>query len=232
MTLTVQELRKAAERTIPGKLHFSILMWQFQKPSYAEWVPVVEQAVMYQLTEMSQRRNDLHKMSEDQLSAAIVIALNNLTLEASGRVVNGNCDLSVSFDDYQWLGEAKIARDHTTIYGGYLQLTQRYTPGIPNQSAGAMLLYCTTEAAVPVIEGWKAVLAETVANSDIRPGDSPLTFRSSDVVGSTGLPVELLHIAFPLKYDPQEDKIKLPQKALNAGRAAKRAAKKRGSAEG
>jgi hypothetical protein len=222
---TLSELRERAEETVSGKIHFQLLMWRFEKPSYGEWVRLVEDAILFEVGAMVQRRNDLHDLDEDALTAILVIALNSLNLNASGRVVNGNCDLSVGYDDYVWLAEAKIARNVTAIYGGYLQLTQRYQPGVANQNSGGLLLYCLDEPAKAVLAGWKAAVAVDVVNSNVRDDErSDLTFRSSDTNNSSGLEIEVMHFAFALKHDPQEDKKKLSPAALEAARSAKRAA--------
>lgn len=226
MSVTMEQWRQASTRTVAGRLHFTITNWDFIKPQYAEWVEVVEAAVMDAMSKMVRRRNNLHNMAEDELTALLVIALEQLTLEASSKVVNGNCDVEISYDNYQWLGEAKIARDYATIYGGYLQLTQRYTPGTDNQSAGGMLLYCVDQSAKPLLEGWKAALAVAVPASNIREAGSPLVFRSTDIVRASGLPIDVLHMAFALHHDPQEKVMKLPKSAQQAGRRAKRKTKK------
>lgn len=222
---TIKELRDRAEESVAGKLHFQLLMWKFSKPNYAEWVCLVEEAITYELGELCQRRNDFHDLDEDALTAVIVMALKSLSLSARGSVVNGNSDLTVSYDDFVWLGEAKIARDLTTVYGGYLQLTQRYMPATRNQSSGGMLLYCTGGQALAILEGWRAALSTQAPKANVRDGDVPFTFRSSDVSDSSGTEIDIVHVAFPLLYEPKEDILKLTNAALSAGRKAKRSAK-------
>ncbi|GAB2626742.1 hypothetical protein [Novilysobacter erysipheiresistens] len=229
MDPTVEQLRKRAEETVVGRLHFQQLMWRFNKPKYPEWVQHVEEGVAHQISEMASRRNDLHDLDEDALTAVVVIALRNLDMDIDGKVVNGNADLSIEFDDYRWLGEAKIALDASKLYHGYQQLTSRYSTGLPNGSAGGMLLYCTHDSAKVILDGWKAALEHQVPHSNPIDGEMPLSFRSTDTCGSTGLSLDIVHLAFPLFHKPLENESKLSKKAIMEARNARAKARKSAS---
>lgn len=59
---------------------------------------------------------------------------------------NGNADISVSAGSYRWLAEAKIfggKNNYNTeyLYGGFKQLTTRYSKCQGNADCGAMLIY-------------------------------------------------------------------------------------------
>lgn len=230
MTVTIKDLRARADSSPITKLQFQLLMWKVDKPAYAEWVGLVESAISVQVTEVSKHRNHLQDSGEDAITSTLVIGLECLGLTASSAMVNGNCDVVVRFDDYLWLGEAKIFTGASVVWGGYLQLTQRYATGLPTQNSGGMLLYCFKDSADVLLTEWRAVLEVQVEGSDPKDGDHPLTFRSKDASSSSGLTLDILHFAFPLLHQPQEDEVKLTAKALEAGRAAKKAAKKEGSA--
>lgn len=221
MELTIEDLRREAHKTEVGRLHFSLLIWKFKRPSYEEWVKLVEDAVYYQVIQMAGRRNDFNDLDEDALTAIIQISLDNLNLDVSAKVVNGNTDISVEFDTYKWLGEAKIASDASKIYHGYQQLTSRYATGIKNQSSGGLLLYCQHDAADVILSGWRAALEIQVPSCNARKGMQPLSFRSDDVCQSTGLGLEILHFAIPLHHKPQEDEVKLSETAIKAARKAR-----------
>lgn len=226
MNVSIAQLREQAQQTIPGKISFQLLFWAFNKPNYGDWADLVEEAVMFELTEICQRKNDFHDVDEDTLTATIVIALNNLGFKASGKVVNGNADLAIVYDVYLWLGEAKIARDTNTIFGGYLQLTQRYATGIKEQCRCGMLLFCQEQSAKEVLAGWRAALIVEVPDSNPRDQSSLLAFRSVDTAVSSGLELDIIHIAFPLKHEPQDATRTLSKAAQVASKAAKRSAKK------
>jgi hypothetical protein len=226
MMPTIEQLRVQANRTVPGKIAFQLSMWDFNKPTYEQWVTLVEEAVYYQLTGMSQRRSDFHDLDEDALSSFVTHGLNCLRLTAKGEKINGNTDITVSYDDFIWLAEAKLGDDVNKIYGGYLQLTKRYATGIPNQSSGGMLLYCTNQSSKAVLAGWRAALDAQVPHSNSRLFNN-ITFRSSDRSEATELDLEIMHYAFPLWHNPQEEKLKLSAAARKNARKAKRGVKKR-----
>ena len=197
-------------------------MWHFNEPSYAEWCALVEDALLYEAAQMSNRKSDFHDLDEDALSATLLVALNNLALDASGRVVNGNCDLTIKRGDYLWLGEAKIAGNTSNIHGGYLQLRDRYDSGVAGQDRGGMVIYCQTDSTKAVLAGWRAALEKVVPSS--APKDHPssaLAFTSSDTSPVTGETLSLIHIAFPLFHKPTDPTATLPADAAQASRLAK-----------
>jgi hypothetical protein len=198
-------------------------MWDFDPPCYGDWVKLVEDSILHQVTLMAAKRNHFHDLKEDALSSIVQQSLENLTLNCSAKAVNGNVDIVVEHRGYQWLGEAKIASDVQKIFHGYQQLTTRYSPGTPNSSAGGVLLYCLHDQANVTMAGWKAALQYQMPDSQVRDGPGVLTFRSTDCNNSAGHAFEILHIAFPLHHAPQEDKLKLSASAIQAAKDARKA---------
>lgn len=225
MDLSVAELRRVANMNPASRLAFQLLLWQVDKPPYAQWVELVEESMSYAIAEAASRRNDLHDLDEDAITAYFLLALKTLNLNATAEVVNGNTDVSISFSDYRWLGEAKIAKDLSKIYHGYQQLVSRYATGLPNQSSGGILLYCTHASAVSILAGWKAALLKQHASCGVSDGGHPLVFTSTDTCPATGLELSIRHYAIPLFHQPMEDVLKLSTDAIDAGRAARREVK-------
>lgn len=59
---------------------------------------------------------------------------------------NGNADISITLGSFTWIAEAKIwggpnKYGNTYLYGGYTQLTERYSKGQIGATAGAMLIF-------------------------------------------------------------------------------------------
>lgn len=225
---TFEMLRDAACETHAGRIFWRNLNWKFNKPSYEEWSALVEDAVLFELGNICERKNDFHDLDEDALSGVLNVALCSLALDASGGVFNGNCDVKIKRDDYVWLGEAKIAGNTSHIHGGYLQLRNRYASGIPEHNRGGMLIFCQDEPTDVVMAGWRAALEMIVPNSN--PTDhvtSPFAFTSIDKAPGTNQPLRLIHIAFPLFHKPLDPDATLPADAALASRRAKAAVKKR-----
>lgn len=218
MEPTVEELRREAYKSPVSRLHFDILMWGFNPPSYPDWVELVEDAVQFEMGLMTERRHDLHNLDEDALSAILNISLQNLNLDASAKFVNGNTDVTIQYNAYKWLGEAKFGDDVAKVYKGYLQLTTRYATGMHGQSAGGMLIYCRHGSAKVALAGWRAALETQLPSCNSRDGEVALTFRSEDTCEATGAKLDIVHIALPLHHKPLEAKKKLTAEAIEAAR--------------
>ena len=81
---------------------------------------------------------------------------------------NGNADISINFGSFFWIAEAKIwggpnKYGNTYLYGGYTQLTERYSKGQIGATAGAMLIYIKPNNAEQtesqVMQKWQEHLA-------------------------------------------------------------------------
>lgn len=215
----VQDMLNYQPRTAADRLRHQVFVWGFKgRPSYDEWADVVEEALYEELQFMFNQRHTLQGMHEDSLTTFIVRALSNLGFPATRETRGGNCDLVVQFGDFSWLGEAKIHKGVSKIYGGYLQLKGRYGSGLAGQSRGGVLMYCYQRVAQAALEEWANVLQKELPDSNPVPGRFPLTLHSDDVIPATGLPMKICHYAFPLLYEPLEDKVKLSP----AGKAATR----------
>ncbi len=230
MTITVAEIRARECRTACGRLRFQIMMADYEQPSYEAWCDLVEDAVRLQADELAKRRHTLQGVSEDGLTTALILGLKMLGLGASSSVVNGNCDVVVEFGDFLWLGEAKIDSGVSKIWGGYLQLTQRYGTGLSHQSRGGMLLYCFRDSGSALLAEWRAALQSQRPACDAVDGRASLTFHSSDVVEATGLAIRVMHFAVSLRHSPTEDIERLTDDSLSMARNAKKKVKAEGGA--
>lgn len=230
MERTASDLRAEAYKTPTGALHFDILWWNFDPPTYEKWAKRVEEALHHQVGLLAERRHDFHDLDEDELSGIVSIALQNLNLDASAKVVNGNTDLTVQYNGFKWLGEAKLGHDVGKIFKGYLQLTTRYATGMNGQTRGGMLIYCTKGNAQVVLDGWKAGLEAQIPGCNAHDGEVQLAFRSDDECKATGAKLEILHIAVPLYHDPQDAKRGLSKTAKKAANDARKLARKKAAA--
>jgi hypothetical protein len=216
---------KAMAALCPARsLSLQVLLWDFEVPSYDVWVAHVERAILYQIDRISEKRNYLKDLGEDALTTVLQLALDNLMLNCSAAVVNGNVDMVVEYRGYKWLGEAKIAADAQKIFHGYNQLTSRYATGQPNQTSGGMLLYCKHERADVIMNGWRAIMEGAVPGA-VADGPTPLSFRSVDARNGAGQPFQIVHLAFPLYHVPEEDTWVLSKELLEIGRLARKKTK-------
>ena len=220
MSVSFADLEAAAAvGSAMDRLRLEICLWSFQKPSHAKWADSVELAIEHVMREMAAHRNYLHE-DEDALTSTLVIALKCCGLSASHAMVNGNCDVTVRHAEFEWIGEAKIARGVTVVYGGYNQLTERYAPGVDSHARGGLLIYVFKDPAARFLAEWRAALGAQHKELKIEDGPIDLSFRSSGELASTGMMFSVVHFAFPLKHDPQDDRSLTPE-ALAAGRKAR-----------
>jgi len=222
MEPTIEELRREAYKSPVGRLQFDIFMWRFNPPTYPDWVGLVEDAVQFEVRLMAERRHDLHDLDEDALSAILNISLQSLNLDASAKFVNGNTDVTIQYNAYKWLGEAKFGSDVAKLYKGYLQLTSRYATGMDGQSAGGMLIYCPHGSAKVALAAWRAALEAELPECNARDGKVELTFRSEDECEATGAKLDIVHIALPLYHKPLEATKKLSAEAIEAARSERK----------
>ncbi|WP_153066116.1 MULTISPECIES: hypothetical protein [Xanthomonas] len=220
--VTMDQWRANAKLSPVKQLHFKIMMWDFDRPLYDEWVQLVEDAVLHQISLIANKRNHFKDLSEDTLTGIIELSLTNLELNCAAKNINGNVDIVIEYGDYKWLGEAKIASDVSKIFHGYQQLTSRYATGMPNQTSGGLLLYCNHDQANVILAGWQAALVAQMPQCNARKGPVPLSFRSSDNQNSAGHFFDLIHLAVPLHHEPKEDVVKLSKNAIAAARKARK----------
>ncbi|QRP67825.1 hypothetical protein [Acinetobacter pittii] len=87
---------------------------------------------------------------------------------------NGNADISITLGQFVWIAEAKIwggpnKYGNSYLYGGYTQLTERYSKGQVGATAGAMLIFIKPNNAKQtepkVMEQWQAYLTAQLGDS-------------------------------------------------------------------
>ncbi|WP_157616874.1 hypothetical protein [Rhodanobacter sp. Soil772] len=217
MDVTLADIQRFANAgSVADQMRFSTFMWKFHKVPYQEWAEQVEGAIRFTIGNMATRRNRLAGLSEDALTEFVTISLSGMGLQAKSATVNGNCDVVISHADYIWIGEAKIFKGVAVVWGGYLQLTNRYSTGLREHNRGGMLLYCYKGTADGLLEEWKAALTvDRPASAASAQVD--LMFTSQETCHSSGLPLHIKHFAVPLFHAPDES-VKLSRHALAAAK--------------
>lgn len=134
---------------------------------------------------------------------------------------SGHCDLTVANRyGFEWLGEAKKHSDYDYLWGGFKQLTTRYSTATPSSSSGGMLIYIRTEKpASDVMSEWRSRLGNhgLPEYSDTDCGRRKgLTFYSIHKHEVSGLPYTVRHMGVLMKFDPKDRKPKKPAVAKGA----------------
>lgn len=218
--ISLADIRADAERgTAADRLAFAHFMWKYKAPPYEEWVVHVEEAIYLQILNMAGFKNYLKDHKEDGLTVQVIQGLRMLSLDAHMAMVNGNCDVTIRYMDYLWLGEAKIARSVSVVWEGFLQLTTRYATGMPGQTSGGMLIYCTEGSSEDFMRSWRDTLSVELNSATFQEhGSIRSSFWTQHASQVTGSPLKLIHMPFPLFHQPLDGKRKLSPAALAAAK--------------
>jgi len=173
--------------------------------SYDDFVNVVENLIKNKITSMVRGKHNLQGMTEDQLTSKITDQFEELGfLVSHDKQIGGHADIVLEYDNYLWLGEAKIHSSYPYLQKGWYQLTTRYMTGMPDENAGAILIYNFNKNAIGVTKGWREVLTDfhpEVEQGEIEGG---LHFASRTIHEGTGLPLKINHYNIPLYHDPKD----------------------------
>lgn len=133
-------------------------------------------AILYEdLDEISYRfnKNPQARMSDSENRLNIEIAD---TLSLLGYTTNhdsmsgGHVDITVEIGEHSWIGEAKIYRDNTSLYEGFLQLTTRYRPASGNwkHNHGGLLIYIQAQNSIrDLLTDWRRFLMDSLYKEGI-----------------------------------------------------------------
>lgn len=200
-----------AAKTTPEKIRLKLMRGVTR---YDEFSDLIETALNYSIGEMVKDKNIINpagklknRMDEDQCTLMLSKPLKGMGFDIShSKNVGGNCDISVEgASEMLWLGEAKIYSDYGKLMGGFQQLCDRYAPGMPNQTRGALVIYFFDGQVGNVMKNWRDYVDEAreeLAANDVV--DNPLQFQTSEPHGATGLSLNVLHMPVPLMHEPTD----------------------------
>lgn len=144
---------------------------------------------------------------EDRLTLDIVLNLRRAGYTVShDAYVNGHADISVTQDNFRWLGEAKEHRDYEWLFKGLRQLLSRYATG--REDGSALLVYIKNKDAANVLAEWRKRLTETKecelqSTNDSSTGEK-LVFWSTHKHNGSGLPIKTKHLGISLYFQPTD----------------------------
>lgn len=200
-----------AAKTTPEKIRLKLMRGVM---SYDEFSDLIETALNYSVGEMVKDKNIINpagklknRMDEDQCTLMLTKPLKGMGFDIShSKNVGGNCDISVEGDsEMLWLGEAKIYSNYGKLMGGFQQLCDRYAPGMPNQTRGALVIYFFDGQVGNVMKQWRQYVdnarTKLVAIDVVK---NPLQFQTSEPHGATEITLNVLHMPVPLMHEPTD----------------------------
>lgn len=200
-----------AATTTPDKIRLKLMRGI---TCYDEFADVIETALNYSVGEMVKDKNIINpagkhksRMDEDQMTLVLSKPLKGMGFDIShSKNVGGNCDISIEGAfEMLWLGEAKIYSSYSKIIGGFQQLCDRYSTGMPNQNRGALLIYFFEGKVKSIMEEWRKFISD--ARKDLSASDingNPIQFRTNEPHGATEISLNIIHIPVPLMHEPTD----------------------------
>lgn len=174
---------------------------------YSEWITHLYEDIDIAITRMQNNANyyDRAKHSEDSLTHHLINPLHQAGYNASHDLyVRGHADITISYRNFIWLGEAKIFTNYVKLLEGYQQLTRRYSSGDANQNQGGVIIYHYPARCTKTIQKWRNRLIafdKSITTEDCsRRRD--LAFFSTQIHESSGLNYRVRHFPVILYYQP------------------------------
>lgn len=206
--VTLGLLERVSSTAIDRHIRFKLMYWLAVRPTYAEFVEVVQRGIAWTCADMERNPELLMDHSEDQLSIRVVSGLRHLGFDAEFEAkTGGHCDITVQYvHDYVWLGEAKILTDNGWLWKGFQQLTTRYSTGTYTGNEGGMLIYCKKPRTADLMNTWATRIQQEIAEATFEPRSDLAVgaFLSTTTSERTGLPFNVVHFPVSLWFDPQD----------------------------
>jgi hypothetical protein len=211
--ITWKSLRDRA-RTIPQKLGLDLAIAHLSPDPYATFIDLVNRGILWSSTQLSKNKNIVQGMNEDQLTTLLLAPLLGAGfIGYHDANVGGHCDIYVEFDDERiWLGEAKIHSDYGTLYGGFQQLSERYSTGLAGQDRGGFIIYIFNKNAGLVMKTWLDYLAENFSGIKMEFDPNTMVGETAHAHVGSGRSMGVVHYPVVLHHDPTDVKPPPPRK--------------------
>lgn len=200
---TLHDLRLMAAHSVPIKIMLDLLV----ADSHSDKLSCVERGVNFAVQEMIKVPHLYQKMSEDQLTNALIGILLGMGFKPTHDTqYGGHCDIAIQFDDgFLWIGESKIHGTYDWLLKGFNQLDTRYSTGMPGQDSGDLIIFIFQERIDRVMEKWVETLATERPDVAVKVCDRDPTRRiSSHPHTRTGLAFRTRHIPVSLYFAPRD----------------------------
>ena len=199
--------------------------------SYQEFLDFLYDDIDFVIDRLSRHRDKYSegmrtnpKQGEDLINSTICDILTGRGWEAEHDThINGNADIvvSIKYEPYEWIGEAKIRSGNKNLDKGIKQLIHRYSTGRDYQTSGGMIIYVKDSdvKAKKMLDDWKSYLLKPDLNIVNKEGlptllppalrvekcpEKQLVFYSYHEHPSSGLEYTVRHTIIDFRHDPLE----------------------------
>ncbi len=186
------------------------LLRRLQTMTFAEFTEVLYADMDVIFRDLEQNREERQNDSEDRLTVEIMVCLRQLGYLAEHDAKSGgHVDLTVahSLNSFRWLGEAKNFKSVSDLREGFLQLTTRYSVGDPSEDQGGLFAYLRRPDAKTNMDQWRNEI-KSLGLKDLKfedcPSRGPITFYTSHIHESSGVPYRVRHMCLMLHFNPSD----------------------------
>lgn len=180
----------------------------FANNDYDEYISQLNKDIEYQIYELTANANHWHEAGEDQITSCLVMALKAMGYNAchDGNH-NGHVDINIVKGNFKWLGECKLQKGDKNTYGGFNQLTTRYSRGNDYEYRGGIIVYHQNshKTALESLQGWKDYI-NGISDPIIHCDDIPsrkLYFDSTHRHAYSGYDYHIRHFWVNLSHNPK-----------------------------
>lgn len=175
--------------------------------TYAEFVSVLYDDLDEIFGRIEDNKSHYSEASEDAITIAIVGQLKTVGYIANHDPDNGgHCDVVVESrwkPNFKWLGEAKIDNGPAYLWGGWLQLTERYSNARPENNKGGMLVYVQSRNAVDRMNSWSEHLHQNGISAAFEwSGMRQRLAFATDIRHTSGQNYGVRHMALNVHHNP------------------------------
>lgn len=172
---------------------------------YDDFTALIHAQLEIIFKDMTRNANFFQKQNEDQITYHIISQFRPYGISAKHDTqIGGHVDISIEYDDYMWLAEAKKHSSYDKLYKGWNQLTTRYSTGISGEDNGAFLIYNFNKDALSVTNEWKSFLSSKDSTIQFSEHNIDLNFVSNHVHVRSGRSYKVIHYNIPLHFEPQD----------------------------
>lgn len=206
--LSLSDLKKLTSNK-PQEIAVRLICLGLEGQNYESFIGIVEDAIDW-ISQKFARNPELRKdRSEDEISIDLITSLCSLGFDAShDEKTGGHCDVTINVrQEYIWMGEAKKVTgvDISWLYKGYLQLSNRYSTGMPGQDSGGILIYANCPRIDHVRDSWEKYLQAKIKDvTTTRCSKNDLAFFSEHLHERTGRVFRIRHLPVSLYFEPRE----------------------------
>jgi hypothetical protein len=146
------------------------------------------------------------KDGEERITIDVISGLHRAGYNATHDAYSkGHADITVTQDNFVWLGEAKIHKDYEWVLKGLKQLLGRYTTG--REYGSGLLIYIRGSNASAVLDEWRRRLEKGNECDLKRTEDADkaekLAFWSIHTHEGCGLAIRTKHLGVSLYFKPE-----------------------------